>query len=147
MAGVLTGGSASFYISAQGEGEGGSQTVYGLSDISITFDRDTVEQELVGQTGNYFDYGALSVDGSFTCCKFASSGNADALRSIVKKKECYISMQIGSAAGDLKIYFTSAMITGWSISIGDASTITEASIDFTVLDPYNVVYDSGVIHD
>ena len=160
MAGVVTGENAKFYIALFGEGgkittadhmlsSDMSQSIYGVSDFSITFDRDTVEQELIGQKGNYFDYGALSIDGSFTACKFASSGNANALISLVESKRVLIS---GSAeapdeASRINWTFRSGQITSYEVSFGDASTITEASIDFTILNPAEVTYVNGFIAD
>ena len=49
----------------------GSKThsTLGLSDFTITLDRGTVEQELVGEPGNYFLAGSMSVEGSFTAAK------------------------------------------------------------------------------
>lgn len=146
MTGFITGKDAYFFIQADGE-TGGTHSVYGVSDFSLTIDRDVVEQELIGETGNYYDYGALSVDGSFTMCKFAASGYADALISIIESKKCKISGGVYTGAGELRWNFASCQITSYDISWGDASTITEASVDFTVLDPYNVTYSAGLISD
>jgi len=115
-------------------------SVFGISDFSLSFSRDTIEQDLVGEEGNLFLPGALSIDGSFTACKFGASGNSDALDSILNGTYVTISGAV-SGSTHLRWYFTSAQITGYDISMGDASTITEASIDFTVLDPFNVTYD------
>jgi hypothetical protein len=40
----------------------------------------------------------------------------------------------------------SCQVTGFDVSIGDADTITEASVDFTMLNPQDLIYtaDSGV---
>ena len=147
MTGYLNGSNAYFYIKTTGE-TGGTHSVYGLSDFSLSIGRDTVEQELLGSTGNYYDYGPLSIDGSFTMCRFAASNQADALISIVESKTCLISggTNTGSAT-DIRWHFASAQITGYSIDFGTAGDITEASIDFTVLDPYNVTYSNGLISD
>ena len=53
MAGFITGKDAYFYIKTTGE-SGGDHSVYGISDFSLTISRDTVEQELVGETGSYW---------------------------------------------------------------------------------------------
>lgn len=140
--GIITGKEAIFRIKVAG-GTGATHEVYGLSDFSLTIDRDTIEQELLGQEGNYFDYGALSLNGSFTMCKFASSGHADALKSIVESE--YVSISGMVKQGDtsyLRWYLPSCTITSYSIDFGDASTITEASIDWQVLEPYRVTYDT-----
>ena len=58
--GVVTGKSAKIAIYSGSTYK--DQSVWGISDFSLTFDRSSVEQELVGQTGNWFDYGKLSVE-------------------------------------------------------------------------------------
>jgi len=124
-------------------------TVYGMSDFSLTFDRGTVEQELLGETGNYFLPGAMSIEGSLTCCRFGSEDYNDFLTSIVEGNLIIISGVINKSNGggddNLGFYFKSAQVTGYDISVGDASTISEASIDFTILDPYNATYSKGWI--
>jgi hypothetical protein len=117
-----------------------SHSVWGISDFSLTFDRGTVEQELVGETGNWFAYGSLSAEGSYTNCKFAASGNSDALSSIVDS--CYITVS-GTTGSNLSWYFVSAQVTGYDVTVGDADTITEASIDFVIMDPYNIVINKS----
>ena len=146
MTGFITGKDSYFYIKAKDE-TGGTHSVYGISDFSLNIGRDTTTQSLIGETGNYIEYGALTVDGSFTMCKFAASNQADALKSIVESKVIQISGGVNTGTGDLKWNFASAQITSYDISWGDASTITEASIDYTVLDPYNVTYSNGLISD
>jgi hypothetical protein len=120
-----------------------TQSTWGISDFSLTFDRGSVEQELVGETGNWFDYGALSVEGSYTNCKFGSSGNSDSLSSIVDS--CYVKIS-GTTGSNLSWYFVSCQVTGYDVTMGDASTITEASIDFVVLDPFNVTITNATGH-
>jgi len=123
---------------------GKANSVFAISDFSITFDRGTVEQELVGETGNYFLQGALTIDGSLTCCRFGASGNSDMIDSLINSSIITISGCTNSDASDkIGWYFPSCQITGYDISIGDASTITEASIDFTVLDPYHATYSDS----
>lgn len=152
MAGVVTGEDAKFYLGLYGAGAAittadhmastvMSNVIYGVSDFSLTFDRDTVEQELIGQKGNYFAYGALSIDGSFTACKFASSGNANALISLVESRQVLVSG--ATETNELSWTFRSGQVTSYEVSFGDATTITEASIDFTVLNPSAVAYYSG----
>jgi len=119
-----------------------SHTVLAISDFSLTFDRSTVEQELVGEAGNYFTQGAMSIDGSLTSCKLGSGATGLMLGSIVNSYNVWVSGAVASTSG-LKFFFKSCQITGFDISIGDASTITEGSIDFTVLDPYNVTKSFG----
>jgi len=152
MAATVTGRDAEVYIGANAAG-GASPTkghdTWAMSDFSITFDRGSVEQELLGQAGNYFDQGALSIEGSLTQCRFAASANADALLNIVDGtgSNAYfrVSGGVGSTPNGLRFYFKSCQVTSYEVSIGDADTITEASIDFQVLDPYNATYSNGKI--
>ena len=138
--GIITGDKAKIWIGSQ------DGTIFGISDFSLTIDRGTIEQPQVGTAGNRLAEGALSIDGSLTCCRFAASGNAPFLNSIVSSQVIKIS---GSVSGSslLQWSFASCQVTGYDVAIGDANTITEASIDFTVLDPYNVTYSSGKIND
>ena len=138
----LTGEDANIQIGASFTHE----TVFGMSDFSLTFDRGTVEQELVGSAGNYFTQGALSVEGSLTNCRFAASGQSEFLDSIINGTVVKISGQIDSSSS-LNFFLKSCQVTGYDISIGDASTITEASIDFTVMDPGIITYASQYITD
>lgn len=138
---TLTGEDATIWI-----GGSTNATTYGVSDISFTFDRGTVEQELVGTAGNYFTQGALSIEGSLTNCRFAASGNSAFLDSIVDGLVVKISGQIDGSSS-LKFVLASCQVTGYDVSIGDASTITEASIDFTLMDPKNVTYASQKVSD
>ena len=135
--GTVTGKDARVWIASGGATQGAwkTQSAYGLSDFSLTFARGTVEQQLVGETGNYFAPGSLSIDGSYTNCRFSFSGNAEDINSIVNSTFMWISGNTGAA---LRWCFASCMVTGYDVSIGDADTISEASIDFVVLDPYNV---------
>lgn len=140
--GTVTGKEATIALSSDGA-TWDNHTIWGFSDFSLTFDRGMVEQELVGQTGNYFDYGALAIDGSYTNCKFAASGVSTTLDSIIESTYIQIS---GTTGSNLSWYFHSAQITGYDISIGDADTITEASIDFTVMNPYQVSINTATGH-
>jgi len=136
MVATITGENA--YITIGGE----NATAYAISDFSLTFDRGTVEQELLGEEGNYFIPGAMSMEGSLTCCRFGASGSDAMLDSIVDGSVIIISGVTNSGSAEtVGWYVTQAQVTGYDISIGDASTISEASIDFTVLDPYEYSYD------
>lgn len=158
MAGTVTGENANVYMETHAAGTlptftSKDHTLWGIADFSLTFDRGTVEQDLIGQAGNYFEQGSLSIDGSLTVSKFAESGACDALRNIVDgtggNKYFAISGNVsdGTDATYLKWFFVSCQITGYDFSIGDADTVTEASIDFMVLYPSVVEYTSGIISD
>lgn len=148
MAATVTGKDAILYIMNKGAGIPPTKGVgtWGVSDFSITLDRGTVEQELVGQPGNYFDQGALSIEGSFTNCKFAASGNSDSLLNIIDGTGTNEYVRIsGSVGSTLPItwYFVSCQITSYEVAIGDADTITEASMDFQVINPHQTTYATG----
>ena len=160
MAGTVTGEGANVWIASHS----GSYVVpsytnkdhatFAISDFNLTLDRGTVEQDLIGQPGNYFDQGKLSVEGSLTQCRFGASANADLLASIIDGTGLYeyvtVSGQVAADTGSityLKWYLVSCQVTGYDITIGDADTITEASIDFIVLDPQNITYTTGTISD
>lgn len=142
--GTVTGSSAYIAIGAHaaaGATELQVDSLWGISDFSINVQRGTVEQELVGEIGNYFTHGSLSVEGSYTCCKFAASGLYDSLENILGDAD-YITIS-GSTGSNLSWYFASCQITGYDVSIGDADTITEASIDWVAMYPHQVTIDSN----
>jgi len=166
MAGTVTGRDANLWFAAH---SGNSitadimtkfdayhtHTAFGIGDFSLTLDRGTVEQDLVGQVGNYFDQGALSADGSLTSVKFATSGVSDFLLNLVDAGAAgkYQYLAISGCVSDasdavyLSWYLVSCQVTGYDISMGDADTITEASIDYTVMDPFKITYSSPCISD
>lgn len=145
--GTVTGKSASIALGAHAAGSTPTlkdHRTYAISDYSLTFDRGMVEQELVGELGNYNTPGALSVEGSYTCCRFGTSGTADALENLLGNYT-YLTMS-GSTGSNLSWYFASCQCTGYDISMGDADTISEASIDWVVLNAHQVVIDTATGH-
>ncbi len=159
MAGTVTGENANIWIAAHQAGSApdfsnGAHSVFAISDFSLTFDRGTVEQSLLGQPGNYYTQGPLSLTGSLTQCRFGISGNAPLLENIIDgtgtSKYVAISGNVADDGGGvtyLKWYLVSCQVTGYNFSFGDASTVTEASIDFTLLDPHKLSYSNGLISD
>lgn len=157
MAGTVTGKNARVWIAAHS----GSPTftnkdhsAWGIGEFTLTLDRGTVEQNLIGQRGNFFDQGSLSLEGSLTAAKFATSGLADILDNLIDTdagtyKYLAISGVISTDtdATYLSWYLRSCQVTGYDISIGDADTITEASIDFTHLLPQALTYKDPCIMD
>ena len=131
---TYTGEDAQVWIKANGTGM--DHSVLAISDFSITIDRGTNEQSLVGESGNYFLAGSRTITGSLTSCRLHTS----ALGNIIADMIAGGVVQISGSAGpnSLHFYFKSCQITGFDLSIGDADTITEGSIDFTVLYPYKV---------
>ena len=132
-----------------------THAAFAVGDFSITLDKGTVEQPLIGEVGNYFDQGALSMDGSLTVAKFATSGVSDLLLNLVDAGTAgnYKYLAISGSVSDasdatyLSWFLVSCQVTGYDISMGDADTITEGSVDFTVIDPYAVSYKSPCITD
>jgi len=117
----------------------GMHSDFAIGDFSVTLDRGTVEQPLVGQTGNFFKQGAMSAEGSFTQAKFGTSVLDIVLKSVIsgtKSTRVWISGLVGPSS--LHFFFKSCQITSFDISIGDASTVTEGSLDYAVIDPYNI---------
>ena len=159
MSGTVTGEQADVFMACH-SGAGSVQSwtskdhsTFSVSDFSLTFDRGTVEQELVGQIGNFFTKGSLSIEGSLSQCKFGTSGNCDLLENMVNGTGAYEYVSISGCIDDddksntIRWYLVSCQVTGYDVTMGDADTITEASIDFVVLDPYNVTCTSGYITD
>jgi len=160
MAGTVTGRDANLWFAAHAAGvapdfTGKTHTDFGIGDFSMTLDRGTVEQDLVGQVGNYFDQGSLSADGSLTSVKFATSGMSDFLLNLVDAGAAgtYQYLAISGCVSDaadatyLSWFLVSCQVTGYDVSMGDADTITEASIDYTVMDPFKISYKSPCITD
>jgi hypothetical protein len=157
MAGTVTGEHAQVWIAAHSgtpSFTSKSHSNWGIGDFSLTFDRGTVEQNLIGERGNYFDQGALSCEGSLTAAKFATSGLADILDNLLDNDSGtykYLAIS-GTVSTDtdatyLSWYLRSCQVTGYDISIGDADTITEASIDFQHLLPQALTYKDPCIMD
>jgi len=171
LAGTVTGKDANLWFAAHSGGAtlanisikltatNHTHTGFGIGDFSLTLDRGTVEQELVGQVGNYFDQGALAIDGSLTSVQFATSGISDFLLNMVHDSTIttkYQYLAISGAVSDasdltgenyLSWYLVSCQVTGYDISMGDADTITEGSIDFTLMDPSEIKYKEPCITD
>ena len=107
-----------------------------ISDFSLTFDKGTVEQELVGQNGNLFLAGSMSCEGSLTSCRVHTTGVVDILADMINGKTIEISGSCGTDS--LHFYFKSCQVTGFDFNLGDADTVTEGSVDFAVLLPYKI---------
>ena len=162
MAGTVTGKHAKVWLCAHsGTADltstnftGKDQGAWGIGEFSLTLDRGTIEQDLIGERGNYFDQGSLSLEGSLMAAKFATSGLSDMLDNLLDDdtgnyKYLAVSGTISTEtdASYLSWYLLSCQVTGYDISVGDSATITEASIDFTHLLPQKVIYQNGCIRD
>ena len=141
MTATVTGKDATIEI---GLGGVESNKLYGISDFALSFSRGTSEQPLIGCEGNEFYEGAITISGSYTCCKFGADQNCDSLKSIVVGSVIKVAGKIGTNNGDkfLNWQFDECQVTSYGVSTGNASKITEASIDFTIMNPYEVAYDN-----
>lgn len=117
---------------------GTTHSGFGLSDFSLTLDRGTVEQELVGEEGNLHLAGSVSIEGSLTACKLDYNAAGALLACVISGTRTWISGSCGT--NSLHFFFLSGMITGFDITMGDADTITEGSADFMVQDPQNLAF-------
>lgn len=146
--GKITGKNAYIYLAKTGQTLKDAADTWALSDWSISLSKGVVEQELVAKPGNYYTAGALSVEGSFTNCRFAASGNYDMIESIVESSLLEISGGVNANdVASLRWHFHSAQVTSYDVTFGDASTISEASIDWTILNPKDVWYSNPQIRD
>jgi hypothetical protein len=110
-----------------------------ISDFSLTISRGTAEQELVGSKGNFQLAGVRNVEGSLTACRLTTTGLGSLISGMINGTGIQISGMVGP--NGLRFFFKSAMITGFDFSIGTADDITEGSLDYTLLNSYQV---SGV---
>jgi len=137
---TYTGENAKIWISGQ------SHTTCGLGNFTLSITRGTVEQELLGEAGNSFSQGSMSIEGSFTNAEWADEVAETTVGALINGTKVKISGCAGPHS--LRFVFKSCQITGFDLALGDASTVTEGSVDFTVLDPYNItkrpVAGSGV---
>ncbi len=133
---TVTGSQASITIATK------AQTVYGMSDFTLSFTRGTSEQPLVGCEGNEFFEGALTISGSYSCCKFGADQNCDSLKSVINGTVFAMTGEVApdSVEKHLNWDFTQVQITSFDISEGNASQITEASIDFIIMNPQDTIY-------
>jgi len=127
---TYTGKDSSLWISGE------THSTLGISDFTLTLDRGVVEQELVGETGNYRVGGSLSAEISLTECKLDNEASSDLLSSTINGTNVYVSGNCGT--NSLHFYLVSCAVTGFDITIGDADTITEGSVDLVCMTPYDI---------
>jgi len=124
---------------------------WAIGDFSLTLDRGTNEQNLIGEASNSFTQGSLSVEGSMMLSKFAASGYRDVIMNIFDDpnnnyKYLGVSGTINTeTSGYLSWCLASCQVTGYDVSLGDANTITEASVDFVMLNPQDLGYHGTCI--
>jgi len=154
---TVTGENAKVWVGVHAAGAAATftktQSIYGMGDFSITMDRGMIEQDLIGVAGNYKDQGKLSMDGSLTISKLDTHQNSEFLNSILDgtgtNKYFAVSANIGGAGETTSIRYAlvSCQVTGWDTTVGDADTITTASIDFICINPQSITYKGGLISD
>lgn len=115
---------------------GTADSTFALSDFTITMAKGVAEQELLGETGNYFLAGSMSCEGSFTACRLTTTGLGVLLSAMINGDAIAVSGNAG--ANSLHFYIKSAQLTSFDFSVGDADTITEGSMDWTALYPYKI---------
>ena len=113
-----------------------AHTTLAISDFSLTLSKGTAEQELVGETGNYSIAGSLSAEGSLTACKLHNTAVGYLVSDMVNGLSIQVSGNCGS--NSLHFFIRSCQITGFDFTLGDGDTITEGTVDFSVLKPYLV---------
>jgi len=159
LAGTITGKNAIVKLCAHSGGTGFTamnalmldQDTFAMADFTLTFDRGTIEQPLIGKPGNYFDQGSLSVEGSLTAAKFATSGISDILYNLLHNHPTWNKFEYLAISGTVSTrtdlsyiswYFASCQVNGYDVAIGDADAVTTASVDFTIMNPQDVNCDT-----
>jgi len=136
---IYKGNDASLWFYA-GAVNGVPMTAHGtfaVSDFTLTLSKGTVEQELVGEIGNYSIAGSLTAEGSLTGCKMYSTGLGVMLDALITSgKNFAVSGNCG--ANSLHFYLRSCQVTGFDFTIGTADDIVEGSVDFSVLYGYKI---------
>ena len=143
------GSDAKIYVSGTkvqdfgGGSPGIAMSTFGFGDYSMTLARGTVEQPLVGEIGNFKAAGTLTCEGSFTVSKLDSNAAVFFLASMITGGRMMISGNAG--ANSVSWYYASCMLSGFDIKLGDANTITTATVGYKVMDPQCVVIkDTGM---
>ena len=125
---------------------------FGMGEFTLNFSRDTIEQPQIGKPGNYFDQGSLSVDGSLTAAKFATSGISDMLYNLLHNHDTWNAYEYLAISGTISTktdvtylswYLASCQVTGYDVAISDADAVTTASVDFTIINPQDTNCDTS----
>lgn len=135
MADVVTGEDAKVWIGNE------SCTTLMLADFSLSADRDITEQSQMCKSASYKTQGPLSIDGSLTHAKLLHKPFID---SVINGTVVTLSGTTdGSFPSDsgASFAFSDAQITTWDLDESDASSVTTASVDFTILDASTVGTD------
>jgi hypothetical protein len=160
MAGTVTGRDARIFLvshnaatpPAWADKASNSYLTYGIGDFTLTFGSDTVTQDLIGVAGPYTARGSVTCDGSMTLSRFG--GNLDMiLENLIdtgnykgQTKYLAISGAVSTSESSyISFYLTSCQVTGYDMTLGDAGTITNASIDFMDIIPQKLVYAGGSV--
>jgi len=109
---------------------------FAISDFTLTLSKGTVEQELVGEIGNYSIAGSLTAEGSLTGCKMYAAGLGVMLDCLINGTNFIVSGQCGS--NSLHFFLKSCQVTGFDFTLGTADDITEGSVDYTMLYAYKL---------
>ena len=129
-----------------------SYNTYGIGDFTLSFGSDTVTQDLIGVAGPYTARGSVTCDGSLTLSKFG--GNLEILLENIidtgtyKTSTKYIAISGAVSTAEatyISFYLTSCQVTGYDVTLGDAGTVTNASVDFIDMIPQKLVYAGGAV--
>lgn len=154
--GTVTGRNATLYLASHnaaspatwGSKASNSHETYGVGDFTLTFGSDVIDQPLIGVAGPYRTRGTITCEGSMTLSKFG--GNLDMIlenlidtgTTLTSTKYLAISGSVSSTdATYINFFLTSCQVTGYDITLGDAGTITNASIDFIDMIPQALSYN------
>lgn len=135
---TYVGSDIEIWIGLKGQA-GVTHTGLAIGEFSLTLDRGTVDRPLVGETGNFHAQGALSITGSLTAAKLSDEAAGIFVKSIIDGKSAtrvWISGTIGEKS--LSFNFTEVMITSAGIEMGDASTVSDGSFDFQIMNPVSL---------
>ena len=127
---TYTGEDANFYAS------GLKYSTIGAANVSVSISRDSIEQPLVAEAGNYKIQGAQTITGSFDMAKLTDTEGGPIIASLIEGGYIAISGMVGP--NSLNYDFHNCLITSFDLTIGDAATFTAGSIDWQVRYPYNV---------
>jgi len=157
--GTVTGRDARIYMVSHQAGlidwtnkASNSYDTYGIGEFSLNFTSDTVDQDLIGVAGPYRTRGTIGCDGSLTISKFG--GNMDIILENLLDTGTYKAgtkyIGISGAVSTLEATYlsfclASCQVTGYDVTLGDAGTITNASIDFVNMVPHALKFAGGAV--
>ena len=134
MADIYTGEHARIKIATK------DQEALGIGSFTLTVSKAVVEQPLVGTKGPWRSGGPITIEGSLTQTKFLHSPLLDSITNgtYITISGATVASATDSTVVGPEFYFASGLVTRWELSQGDASAVMNASVDFVVVDAYNI---------